>query len=181
MTNKQIVEFVIVEFEGGGKQTNDIHDGGGDTKFGVSIHGEFNDYLGRKATHEDIANLTFEQAVDVGLWMIKRHNIHLLSDWRARLLVFDWCFNAGADDGIPTLQRAVRAHIDGKLGPVTASLANAMNAHVLAMSYLADRQRTHVARSANGHKCKTCKLPSQKRFLGGWVARCSRLLEVTAQ
>lgn len=181
MTNKQIVAFVIQEFEGGPTFTNDPDDAGAETKFGISIHGFINEYLGRRATPADIAGLTVEKAIEIGLWALKHWRIHLLDDWRVRFVTFDWCFNGGADDGIPTLQRAVLAHVDGKLGPVTATLANTMDPRIVVMRSIADRQKTHVRRSANGRRCDECRTPSQRKYLGGWVNRCSRLLEETSR
>lgn len=105
----QVFDFVM-ELEGGERLTDDPHDPGGLTRWGISQ---------RAHPSVDIRALTREAA----------HGIYDRDYWRRvrgddlplpiGLMVFDAAVNQGAVTAVKFLQRAVGVSPDGVLGPVT--------------------------------------------------------------
>jgi lysozyme family protein len=184
VTHHDIGAFIVDEFEAGdppGTVTNDRADAGGITRWGITRPYLATSRRVKSVTADDIRNLTREQAIDAlvevsimqsGLWQIP--------DWQLRLVVVDFEFNAGADDAVPALQRAVGVAADGVFGVATLAAATRVNLLHAVASVLVERQRFHIRKSANGVRCKTCGLPSQKKWIGGWLHRTTRLVEVCA-
>lgn len=107
------VRFVLQE-EGGSAITNDSHDHGGLTRFGIS-----------KTAHPDvdIANLTEAQAIQI------YHDDYWVPCQCDRLppvtacIVFDTAVNQGVGAAIRILQQALEVTVDGLIGPKTVAAA----------------------------------------------------------
>jgi lysozyme family protein len=176
MTHEEIITFVIDVFEGGSKYTDAPGDHGGATKYGIT-----RTFLarawGKPISKLDIKNLTLQQAIDAyRLVLLVQAGLRSIEDWRVLLVVYDFAVNAGADDAIPALQRAVGAQPDGRLGPDTLNKLNAIGqagsytCRNAAANVLAQRQAFHIARSY---------APQQQQWVRGWLNRCTKLLAVT--
>lgn len=103
---EKIIDFIL-KSEGGGKVTDNPHDTGGLTKFGIS----------QKAYPElDIESLTLEQAKAI----YKRdYYDNIWGDslpYGVALVVTDFAVNAGLRRAIKTLQRLVETDVDGVFG-----------------------------------------------------------------
>lgn len=111
MTFDKAVEFVL-SHEGG--YSNDAHDSGGETKFGIS-----------KAAYpgEDIPNLTRERAKELyhrDYWLKCRCGEFPNG---FDLLLFDAAVNQGPRKAVMLLQKSLGIHDDGIVGPVTLQVA----------------------------------------------------------
>ena len=107
MSFERAVE-VILDLEGG--YSDDPHDPGGRTKFGIS-----------QAAYPDmdIANLTGEQAITLyrrDYWDACKCS---LLPWPWQLYVFDGAVNQGVKTAIRIMQRVLGVKDDGVVGPVT--------------------------------------------------------------
>jgi lysozyme family protein len=101
-----------------GEWSNDPHDSGGKTKYGIS----------EKAHPEvDISALTLDQAEEIyyrDYWM-SIHGDDLSS--RIAITVFDGAVNQGVYGTILLMQQAVGVTADGKIGPKTLTAARQAN------------------------------------------------------
>jgi lysozyme family protein len=108
----------LISREGG--FTNDIHDHGGPTKYGI-IGDDLREWFGREPTIDDIRMLDIGVAVDIyyNLYWV-RFGINALSPISRgiALAVFDWCVMSGKN-GIKPLQQALGVKVDGMIGPTT--------------------------------------------------------------
>jgi lysozyme family protein len=186
MNNIEIGGFIVDAFEAGnppGRVTNDKDDAGGITRWGIT-----RGYVAifRRCKVEDvhpdvIRNLTRDDAIEMLVEVsIMRNSVWRIPDAHLRLTIADFCFNAGDDDGIPALQRAVGVHPDGVIGNETVAAVEATNPAFAIMRVSAARVKFHAERSGHGAVCKTCGLPSQKKWLGGWANRAAHVLETAA-
>lgn len=179
MTDLEIAAYVIDVFETK-TFTDDPLDAGGPTKWGMT-RAYIAAYL--RMPEDEVAtaiirNLSREKALEIFIEMeFTRVPLFALIDWRPKLAVVDFGYNAGRDDSIPALQRAVGTKADGIFGMKTFEATRAANPSEVAVRVTVERLRFHTERSTHGAICKTCKLPSQKKFLGGWVNRCAAILE----
>jgi lysozyme family protein len=127
----------VLKHEGG--WSDDPRDPGGATMKGVTI-GVFNEYLGRKATKEELRNISDAQIAD----------IYRTRYWdKARcddlppgvdLSVFDLAVNAGPSRAVKILQRCVGAESDGVLGPKTLAAVGKSNTKNLIVRFAEDRR-----------------------------------------
>lgn len=178
MTDLEIATFIVMELERG--FSNDPADAGGVTRWGIT-----RPYLAAylrvpvdEVSPSIIKNLAPERAVEVLLEVeLTRQPLIKTLDWRPKLAVVDFNYNAGPDDGIPALQRAVGVKADGVFGPKTAAAALQADPLLTAITVTTHRMRVHAERSNRGVRCPACKLPSQKKFLGGWEVRCADILD----
>jgi lysozyme family protein len=112
----------VLRNEGGGRLTQDPRDPGGTTRYGISQ---------RAHPNVDIINLTETAARTIyyrDYW--ERFGIWRLFDQQLAGKVFDMAVVMGGRPAVRCLQRALRAvgvyvTEDGRLGPQTASAANA--------------------------------------------------------
>lgn len=159
----------VLAHEGG--YVNDPADAGGETNFGISK---------RAYPHLDIAALTREDAKDIyrrDYW--DRLTLDRLeTDPMLRGSIFDMAVNAGPGRAVTLLQRAANAFIasevaeDGGMGPITRGAVEAVPADRLLNAYTAIRATYYMGLAR--------KKPSQKRFLGGWIARAFAWVESPA-
>ena len=101
-----------------GGYVNDVHDSGGETKYGIS----------KKAyPNLDIPNLTLEQAKSIykkDYW--ERCKCAFLPDCLS-VAVFDFAVNSGIKTAIKKLQRALNVSVDGIIGNQTIGAANRLS------------------------------------------------------
>lgn len=176
MTIEQTVRWVIEHFEGA-LYTDDPVDTGGATKFGITLRTY--DYWRRKylgmttpTTKAMVQALSIEMAIRIAIDVFALETrIAEITDWRVRLLVFDYAFHSGESRAVKALQHTLGVAVDGKLGPITLRAAAAdMRADRTALAILTAReefmQGLMIAR------------PSQRKYMLGWWARTTKLQRV---
>lgn len=152
---------ITLGFEGG--YSDDPHDPGGETNFGISK---------RSYPNEDIANMTRERAIAIyhrDFW--EKPAINTLPNVVAGK-VFDLAVNLGARAAIRLLQRALNHEgatpllaTDGVIGPATRT-----SAEQLAGTPILNRLR---AEAANHYVNLATVNPTLRRYLRGWLRRAS--------
>lgn len=144
----------LISHEGG--YVNNPADPGGETKFGISK---------RAYPHEDIANLTLEQAKAIYLrdyWA--RAQCDTLPPAVA-FQVFDTAVNSGIGQAIRFLQRAVGVADDGVVGALTISAVRRLDAESVAARF-------------NGQRLDfMTKLSTWDTFGRGWARRIAKNLQ----
>lgn len=150
---EECFEFVLKEE---GPMTNDPHDPGGLTKFGIA-----------KTSHPDVdvAGLT-------------KHGAELIyrKDYWAPcrcddlpsgldLITFDFAVNVGCLRAKETLQRAVGAKVDGVVGPMTLERVRMTNTGYAVDGFWKARRAFYMGRSGFS------------RYGKGWLARTDRCRE----
>jgi len=148
----------IIKIEGG--LTNDRHDHGGLTKYGISQ----NSY-----PNLDIANLTVAQALDIyerDYW--NRNKLSLIISQSIANQIFLLIVNEGAEHAIKIVQaalvrRGMKIVIDGKIGIVTISTINKCNPFSLSESIRVAECKHYLEIVDNE--------PSQEIFFRGWIRR----------
>jgi lysozyme family protein len=143
----QFVRFVL---QAEGAESNDPHDPGGHTRFGLSQ---------RAHPHLNISTLTEIEAI----------NVYRLEYWIATgaerlppalaVAVADACVQHGARPAIRMLQHTLHVEMDGVLGPVTLAAAYRADQDDLLVSYCARRAVYYANLSSFG------------RFGLGWMRR----------
>jgi len=151
---------VLMEFEG--YISDDAHDAGGLTKYGISQ---------RAYPDLDIANLTLDDARTI----YKRDYFHAAHCHELPSMlaahVFDTAVNMGTRRAIRFAQRAVGAKPDGAFGPKTRAAVQAACAHRGEAEVINDFQSYRAVFYAQ----LAARKPSQKKFLRGWMRRTYRL------
>lgn len=154
MTFDIAVAFIL-DREGG--YTNDQHDPGGETKYGISK---------RAYPDLDIPSLTRSDATGI-------YRKHYWDACRCSelpggldLLTFDAAVNQGTDAAIKMLQRALKVKDDGVLGPVTMAAALASSKDI-ATEYAAQRM---LAYGLN---------PNFSRYGLGWSRRLMKAVALS--
>jgi lysozyme family protein len=168
------------EFEGG--WSNDPHDRGGATKYGVT-HATWAAWLRNPASFkfgklpESVADISWNMAVPLyrALYWDTCRCSELLDDALAAR-VFDFAVNSGTGRAVKSLQQAFNRikpdewnelKEDGVIGPITVQAINrASSKYEAAMlaSYNYSRAKFFESIVQNN--------PSQRRFLRGWFQRC---------
>ena len=153
MTRDEAIDL-IVSLEGG--YVNDVHDPGGETKFGIS-----------KRSHPSvsIADLTAEQASAIYLAEYWQPYAGRVADIAPRLavLIFDSAVNQGPKAAVQILQSILSTPTDGVLGPLTLdNLADALEAF---------GEDDLVARYAAARAVRYATTRNADRFLRGWMNR----------
>ena len=115
---------VVLAQEGG--YTNDPHDPGGPTNFGITLQ-DLKEWRGKDVTAEDVKNMTKEEAQEI--YRSKYWNPMQCGDLPngIDLEVFDFGVNAGIRTSIKKLQEVIGVKTDGSIGPITLSAAKAAN------------------------------------------------------
>lgn len=169
MTLAEIIAYVIDHFEGGAKYTDAPGDLGGATKWGVTRSFRAR-AIGRPVSKADIRNLTREQAIDTyRIVLLEKARLGVITDWRVLFVVYDYAVNAGEDDAIPALQRALGVQPDGRIGPQTMMALQRADGLLTAVRVVAERQAFHIKRSYAAN---------QSKWLRGWLNRCTKNLQV---
>jgi lysozyme family protein len=97
-------------------------------------------------------------------WYVRRPGFSLLRDVELAERCVHWGVMSGPDDPSRALQRVVRVPVDGVVGPVTARAANGVADAAALRDALRAAWETHCRNEAR-------RLPSQQRFLTGWLNR----------
>jgi len=142
--------------------SNDPADHGGETKFGVS-----------KAANPDlnITSLDWEAAKRV---YYKRY--WLQGDCqqmppRLAVLHFDGCVNHGIGRAAKFLQKSIGTIADGDIGPATLALISKFN-EIDICNKICDQR-------ANFYRSIVYTIPTQGKYLGGWLRRVQEMREFT--
>lgn len=142
------LDFVL-QHEGGSQLTQDPHDPGGTTRFGISQ---------RAYPHEDILNLTEARAREIYQRDFWAPLFCADYSWPLALALFDTAVNCGVGAAIRLGQKAAGVEIDGQVGPKTRAAWQASPRRI-ASALLAERC-VHYA-----------SLPTVGRFGRGWFTR----------
>ncbi len=142
--------------------TNDPHDNGGETKYGVA----------QNANHDiNVNKLNWAGAKEV---YYRRYWLNGSCDklsGRVAVLHFDGCVNHGVGRANKFLQKALGVVDDGVIGPATIQQANKLDPMDVCKSICA--QRTAF------YKDIVARNPSQGRYLGGWLRRIDEMYVYT--
>jgi lysozyme family protein len=144
--------------------TNDPHDKGSETKFGVAITAN---------PGVNITTLTWPQAVEIyraKYWMAG--GCHLLNE-RVAVIHFDGCVNHGVGRASKFLQQIAGVNQDGNVGQVTANALAAMDPLSVCSRIAARREQFYHDIVIND--------PTQSRFLNGWLARIEDVLATVSK
>lgn len=153
----QAVEAVLLH-EGG--YSNNPHDAGGETNFGICK---------RSYPNVDIKHLTRDEAIEIYRRDFWKPYMELLPPCIA-VKTFDMAVNMGEKRAIKLLQRAAGCDEDGQIGPVTLASVKVWDANTLL------NRLVHVQREFYTMLAET--KPSNKVFLKGWLARANYTPEV---
>lgn len=155
--------------------TNDPHDDGGPTKYGITQVVLQRWYKDQVVTPVDVQNLTRETASNIYLkfyWEANRLN-ELKNPDMAKLL-FDQIVNSGARSIAELTQQVLikmnfKVTVDGVFGPETIKTLNLVNFRVFGVNFIKQRQIFYIK--------ITKRKPDQLRFLEGWINRTHTLLD----
>ena len=157
--------YTMFHWEGGDTLTDHPNDKGGATKYGIA-----------QKYHPgiDVAKLTQTQAM--GIYVEEYWNPMKCADLRSQRLkwkVFDVAVQFGVLRATHILQEAVGVDMDGKIGQVTLSAANAMpeDTVLTRIAFAMERRRAYAV----------VKDPTQLVFLTGWIRRAQDLGEAIAK
>lgn len=175
MTIEQTVKWVIEHFEGK-LYTDDPVDTGGATKFGITLRTYDywrKRYLGMTTatTKEMVRGLTLEMAIQIGVDVFAKENhIAQITDWRVRLIVYDYAFHSGPR-AIRTLQSVLRVAADGAIGPITLR-AQAADPQPLLTAFAILTEREEFMQQI------MLKRQEQRKWMLGWWIRTTKLQRV---
>lgn len=156
-----MVSQVIAHETGGDKSgayTNDPHDSGGETKWGISK---------RAYPHLNIKALTFNDAIAI-YYKDYYPAIDTIENDLIAFKVFDMAVLNGRIKAVKLFQRAIRAlggtiKVDGYLGPITAVAANLVDSRALYVEYV------NIIENRLKWLCRL--KPTNKKYLKGWTTR----------
>lgn len=117
MASFNVLLPIVLQWEGT-KFVDDPNDNGGATKYGVTQN-TLSDFLGRKATKQEVKNLTVESVKPI---YRKKYWDKIYGDELsegAALIIFDGAINHGLKRMTEIVQRIVGVNVDGDFGPKT--------------------------------------------------------------
>lgn len=156
----------VLSNEGG--LVDDPLDYGGITNFGISLH--FYQTITPSATKQDIKDMTREMAIAIyrkSFWDPNKYS--MIASQAIATKTFDFAVNMGAKNANLCLQRAViaaknRAIIqDGILGTQSLYAINYSPPDCVMAALKSE--------AAGFYRCLAEKIPSNKKFLNGWLTR----------
>ena len=152
----------IFKVEGG--YTNDKHDKGGETTFGIT-HDDAKKYLGYTGDMRDFKKSDAEKIYEKVYY--RGNHIDKITDDRVALSIFDWAVNSGGK-GIKKAQIVANKFgasliVDGIIGNKTLEAINSINPEAFLKEYH-EMQRTF-------YKNLAVKDRTQEDFLKGWLNR----------
>lgn len=148
----------IMQWEGGGKFTNDPSDSGGRTQFGISERSHPQAWADGAVTEAEARSIFISKYVN-GPKFNKIPDSHKA----VREQLIDFGFLSGPQLAIMKLQAVLGLKADGALGPVTLNALVSSEPRAL-NNKLARERLLMLARIVQ-------KAPSQARFLVGWLDR----------
>lgn len=156
-----------------GAYSNDLHDSGGPTKYGITIH-DLSVYLGRPASVQEVKDMAIEVAKEI---YAKRYWKAMACDQMHAPGIAMCMFDIGVVRGIGVppkyAQNICNAHgsaliVDGQIGPKTLAALNEIDQAAFI--------RDFSAMAEAGFRAIVAHNPTQSVFLRGWVNRARRLL-----
>jgi lysozyme family protein len=168
----------LIEREGG--YVDNPADGGGPTKYGITLKTLADWRRPNLVTSSEVEALTIEEAraIYAQRYLIGP-GISKIQDFALRALTLDAAVNHGPVPAIQLLQRAVGVKDDGVLGPVTlAAIPRTGDSRILCVHALAERLRLYgriitknlTDRDKDG-------IPDSTEMAEGWLDRTATLLE----
>ena len=146
----------VMENEGGSQVTNDPHDGGGRTQYGISERSNPEAWADGKVTEEE-ARAIFTQKY------VNSPGFHQVQDDALRAQLIDFGVNSGPGTAIQKLQEILHVTVDGQLGPKTLAALHLRRGDEVGNLLVAARVRM-LGRIVT-------KNPSQLKWLNGWLDR----------
>lgn len=152
-----------IQNEGG--FSNDPHDAGGATRYGISsrLLSSLKD-----CAIKDVRTLTLEDAKQIykAEFYDKIKGDEFPSD-RIVIKLFDTAVNVGVRTAVKILQTAInkmaaRVAVDGVIGRLTISATDTL-------------LKAFVSEQINFYKTVAERIPTQRKFLNGWINRARRL------
>ncbi len=156
-----------------GGYTNDTHDSGGPTNWGITQH-DLSVYLGHPASIQDVKSMSSDTAKAI----YKRSywdplGLDAIVHYGVAAALFDIGVVRGI--GVPPkyAQNICNNHgallvVDGHIGPKTLGAINALSPSVFIKEFAQMVER--------GFRSIAMNNPTQNKFLGGWINRAHRLL-----
>ena len=152
----------VIKREGGAKATNDPADGGGRTQYGISEKSNPEAWADGRVTEEE-ARAIYEKKYVIYPGFDK------VQDDRLRAHLVDFGVNSGPQVAVSKLQEILGVVVDGVLGVRTLDALNARRADDLNNRLVASRVRM-IGRIVS-------KVPSQLKWLNGWLDRSLSFME----
>lgn len=169
MENFERALAFTLRYEGG--YCNEPGDSGGETNFGIT-HAVYDSYRKRKGLAVRSVRLILTVEVEDIYKNLYWHpaGCHLLPA-KLAMCHFDWAVNHGVTGATKTLQRVVGTDDDGIIGDltklaITRAVAN-QGEKVLCATYCLARE--------NWYRNRASSVPSQRKFLEGWLNRLKAL------
>ncbi len=164
-------------FENEKGYVNDPDDGGGPTKYGITI-GTLSVWRRTSVTAQDVENLTVEEAQEI---YQTRYWELLACDrlpWSRAVCIFDSGVLYGTLIAAKLAQETANLYgasliVDGVLGPVSAAAIAAIDERTFILGYY----QSIVARV----EALVAAKPVKSKYRKGWLARSERLLTLASQ
>ncbi len=154
----------IIKTEGG--YVNNSSDKGGPTKYGIT-QATLSKHLGRKASIDDVKNLSKEIASDIYREQYVAP-FNFVKDQHLYVLLIDSGVNHGISNAYKFLQKALGVKVDGSIGTGTRSALQEANSKELYYRTVAVR---NVFYGAIVNKNR-----SQAEFIEGWLNRMTQFI-----
>jgi lysozyme family protein len=158
----------IIEREGG--FVNHKDDKGGPTNMGVTM-ATLAEYRNRPVTLQDVKDLSIAEVRQIyygKYWVKSKFSLLNLASPVEELLL-DSAVHHGVHGATKLLQRAVMTKPDGKIGPITLNVVNAMPSDRLCAALVAQRVMKFGRLITND--------PTQSVFAAGWMNRMKPFIE----
>ena len=152
----------IIDREGGDIKSNDPHDRGGRTQYGISEKSNPAAWADDRVTREEAREI-YERKY------LKGPGFDLISNPRLRDIMVDFGVTSGPHLAILKLQEILKVTQDGILGPKTLLALEAQESRRLINKIALERVKMA------GRIVK--KDPSQLKWLGGWINRFSEFID----
>ena len=174
MTLEQVIDGIL-EREGS-TYTNDPADGGGPTKYGVTVPA-LSIYWKRQASSHDVMTLTEAEARGYYQWFLTTDPILCRLGSSALYALFSDCeVNHGRGGATKLLQRALGVKDDGVAGPQTIAALNAADPAKLYRGLCAERVEFYgriIAHDDAVALAKANGIRLQAEFAAGWLSRAA--------
>ncbi len=159
---------IVLKHEG--VYSNDLHDRGGATKYGISKRFIVDNKI--KPPTFDMQKLTKDDATSIyKCFFWDKNNFEGLDDEAMRNKLFDISVNIGSGTAIKIFQKSLNEinnrniAVDGIMGLRTLALANTTDDQKLLLE-------TFINFCCEYYKAIVARNPDQAKFLKGWLNRC---------
>ena len=165
-----IEDALVFTLKNEGGYTNHPLDKGGPTNKGITIH-RLSEFLGRKATTEDVKNLDYERIKLIYkqyYWDVM--NLDKVLEQSIATVLFDMGVLCGTGTAARLCQEVLGVEQTKKMDAVTLDAINATTDE----KFILEFAKRNIQRFEDIVRTK----PSQKVFLKGWTNRANRLLSL---